>query len=78
MNEAMRHFQTAFELNPTSREAEREIRLHEVRMKKKQESADDSRGFFKRLFKKWGAHFTLNQERFLIGAPNPSKIGPTR
>lgn len=52
MNEAMRHFQTAFELNPASHEAERELRLHETRMKKKQQDAQEQRSFFGKLFKK--------------------------
>ena len=52
---AYKHFKTALELNPTSRDAEREIRLYERRHsdKKKTKKSKDSKagGFFKKLFK---------------------------
>jgi tetratricopeptide (TPR) repeat protein len=43
---AYRHFREALELNPSSRDAEREIRLHEKK------HAEKSEGLFKKLFKK--------------------------
>lgn len=49
---AYRHFKRALQLNPGSRDAEREIRLYERRHGKDGKDSDDSGGFFKKLFKK--------------------------
>lgn len=54
--EAQRHFEAAFELNPGSHEAEREIRLYKLRKENPPEkpaaAAPESAGIFKKLFKK--------------------------
>lgn len=47
---ALTHFKKALELNPKSREAQREIRLHHMRKNEKSKSGGES--FFKNLFKK--------------------------
>lgn len=51
------HFKRAFELNPASQEAEREVRLYERRQAKPQKTRSSgtgsaAEGFFKKLFKK--------------------------
>jgi tetratricopeptide (TPR) repeat protein/CheY-like chemotaxis protein len=48
--QAMGHFKKALELNPKSREAERELRLYQMR--KKEESEGEGSKFLKNLFKK--------------------------
>ena len=52
---AYQYFQKALELNPTNHEAEREVRLHEMRQKPESSGGlaqADVGSFFKRLFKK--------------------------
>ena len=50
---AYKHFKKSLELNPASRDAEREIRLHERRYGSSGKNASpDEEGFFKKLFKK--------------------------
>lgn len=51
MEEAIRHFRNAYYLNPTSHEAEREIRLWERRHSEGSETSEAS-GLLKKLFKK--------------------------
>lgn len=49
MKEAIRHFRNAVHLNPSSHEAQREVRLYEMRHGEEEEQDD---GFLKKLFKK--------------------------
>lgn len=49
---AYKHFQRALELNPSCRDAEREIRLHERRQKKNKKNKKDSGGFLNKFFNK--------------------------
>lgn len=55
VEEAQRHFEYALELNPTSHEAEREIRLYKMRKEAPpppQPAGAEAAGIFKKLFKK--------------------------
>ncbi len=50
-NQAIKHFKMALKLNPKSREAERELRLYQMR-KKDGGAPDEGGSFLKGLFKK--------------------------
>lgn len=49
---AFKHFQKALELNPASRDAEREIRLYHMRYGKKGKQGPQKKSFFQKLFKR--------------------------
>ncbi|QDG52450.1 DUF4388 domain-containing protein [Persicimonas caeni] len=50
--QAMKHFKIAHKLNPKSREAERELRLYQMRHKDESNDESDAGSFLKNLFKK--------------------------
>ena len=54
LQRSYRHFKVALQLNPSSHEAEREVRLYEMRSKQDSNPRQQNEvgGFFKRLFKK--------------------------